>query len=76
MVCLRPLLTTLEEFHCKVVQWRQRNLPKSVMHVQVHCIELLKPFFTVRIAVAVMISWLPIISLIVNHLCIVEFLHF
>ena len=45
------------------------------MHVQVRCIELLKPFFTLRIAVAVMISWLPIISLTVNRLCIVEFLH-
>ena len=68
-------LTSLEEFHYKVVQWRQRNALKSVMHVQVRCKELFKPFFTVRIAVAVMISWLPIISLIVNHLCIVEFLH-
>ena len=68
-------LTSLEEFHYKVVQWRQKNALKSVMHVQVRCKELFKPFFTVRIAVAVMISWLPIISLIVNHLCIVEFLH-
>ena len=28
VVCLRPFLKKLEEFHCKVVQWRQEIYQK------------------------------------------------
>ena len=38
VACVLPLYNVkLGQFHVVVVQWRQRNVPKSVMHVQSCC---------------------------------------
>ena len=44
-------------FHVVVVQWRQRNVQKSVMHVQSCCLANLNPLFcAVLVDVAVVVA--------------------
>ena len=45
------------EFHVVVVQWRQRNVQKSLLHVQ-SCFSLIKTtFFAVLVAVNVIVAY-------------------
>ena len=47
-------------FHVIVIQWRQKNVQKSVMHIQSCCFaNLTYSFFDVFIAVAIIIAKAP-----------------
>ena len=47
----------IRKFHIVIVQWRQRNVQKRVMHVQSRCFANLNLLlFTVLVAVAVVVG--------------------
>ena len=49
----------IRHFHVVVVQWRQRNLQKSVMHVQSCFANQTYSFFAVLVAVAALVAKVP-----------------
>ena len=68
LVCTSSKKREIRYFHVVVVQWRQRNVQKSVMHVQSCCVANLNQlfFFAFLADVAVLLSWTTDRSFLLN----------